>query len=156
MSSVQKKVIFHSDACIQCHACQMACKMWRNTERGIYFRRIEPVWETDDSLGVRLKTRCVACMHCEHPLCVTSCPAGAIRKRPEDGVVIVDETLCTGCGSCALACPFAVPQIGADGKMKKCDLCQSQDVTQDGGAPSCVRACPTGALIYQDGVWQDR
>lgn len=152
MSGVQKKVIFHSDVCIQCHACQMACKMWRGTERGIYFRRIVPVWERDDSLGVCLKTRCVACAHCDHPLCVRACPTGAICKRSDDGIVVVDEQLCTGCGACAAACPFAVPQIGADGRMKKCDLCESQTVTQDGGAPSCVRACPTGALEYCSGA----
>ena len=149
MSSVQKKISFRPEDCIQCHGCQMACSMWRNTKAGIQFREIIPVWEPDGTLGVRLKTRSRACMHCENPLCVPACPAGAIHKRPQDGIVIVDEKLCSGCGACVEACPFHIPQIGEDKKMKKCDLCYSQDTTQGGGAPPCVRACPTGALVYE-------
>ncbi len=149
MSSLQKKITFRPDDCIQCHGCQMACTMWRNPEAGIHFREIIPVWEPDDTLGFRLKSKSKACLHCQNPFCVSACPSGAIRKRPEDGIVIVEEALCIGCGSCAAACPFQIPQIGKENKMKKCDLCYGQDTTQNGGTPPCVRACPTGALVYE-------
>jgi Fe-S-cluster-containing dehydrogenase component len=73
-----------------------------------------------------------------------ACPVDAIRKRQEDGVVLVDQGQCIGCRQCLIACPFGVPQFGKDGRMQKCDFCVER--TADGGDPVCVAACPTRAL----------
>ena len=65
-----------------------------------------------------------SCLHCEEPACVTVCPTGASYKRAEDGIVLVDEDLCIGCGLCAWACPYGARELDADrGVMKKCTLC---------------------------------
>ena len=48
-----------------------------------------------------------SCLHCDEAACVTVCPTGASYKRGEDGIVLVDEELCIGCGLCAWACPTA-------------------------------------------------
>ena len=133
--------IFHSENCVQCHACQAACKSWRNLERGVDWRRVHNLWRgvyPDTSV----LTLSVSCMHCAVPACVGACPAGAISKRPEDGLVLVDRALCTGCHICFDVCQFGAPQFGADGTMQKCDFCG------DGALPGavCVMACPTQAL----------
>ncbi|MFC2434481.1 MAG: 4Fe-4S dicluster domain-containing protein, partial [Peptidiphaga sp.] len=36
------------------------------------------------------------CEHCLNPTCVSACPSGAMYKRTEDGVVLVDQDACRG------------------------------------------------------------
>ncbi|NLF15511.1 MAG: 4Fe-4S dicluster domain-containing protein, partial [Anaerolineaceae bacterium] len=86
----------------------------------------------------------MSCLHCGDPACASVCPTGAITKRAEDGIVVVDQDKCIGCHYCFYACPFGVPQYGPDGKMYKCDFCL--DRLEEGKEPACVATCPTGAL----------
>ena len=137
--------VFRQDSCIQCHGCEMACKMWRQTERGVTWRRVLNLWQGDYP-DVTCAALSLGCLHCAEPACVTVCPTGAITKRDTDGVVLADRSLCTGCQACLEACPYDVPQFGADGLMQKCDLCASGAPAVAGAAPPCVTTCPTGAL----------
>ena len=89
----------------------------------------------------------LSCMHCESPLCAASCPQGAIAKREEDGLVVVDKAKCTGDKWCATACPFDVPRYGDKKVMDKCDACLSLGRKRD-EAPRCVNTCPTKALHF--------
>ena len=59
-------------------------------------------------------------------------------------LVLIDETICNGCGICADACAFGVPQFGENGIMQKCDLCRDQQLGN--AAPPCVDTCPGKAL----------
>jgi Fe-S-cluster-containing dehydrogenase component len=59
--------------------------------------------ELETPLGTHLAP--AACRHCDDPLCMFSCPTGAIKRRPE-GEIFIDYDLCTGVGACALACPY--------------------------------------------------
>src|SRR5690606_12591743 len=36
------------------------------------------------------------CEHCLNPTCVAACPSGAIYKRAEDGIVLIDQEKCRG------------------------------------------------------------
>lgn len=88
----------------------------------------------------------VTCNHCSMPACVAVCPTGAMRKH-EDNVVRSDPELCIGCQTCAVACPFGVPQLNpATGKIAKCDGCFER--VKKGLTPACVAACPTRALSF--------
>jgi len=130
--------------CIGCSSCVMACKDWKNIEpgEGVQMRRLTTI-EDGKVPNVSLVNLSLACMHCGKPACEAVCPAGAISKR-EDGIVVVDSNKCIGCHYCFFACPFGVPQYGADGTMQKCDLCFDQ--LEAGQQPACVQACPVGAL----------
>jgi anaerobic dimethyl sulfoxide reductase subunit B (iron-sulfur subunit) len=134
---------FESDKCVQCHACEVACMAKNNVDLGVHLRRVLSVWGGSfpnvTNQGISL-----ACMHCGDPACMAVCPTGAIQKQPDTGIVTVDQSKCIGCHYCFFACPFGVPQYGADGTMQKCQLCA--DDLAAGKDPVCVSTCPAGAL----------
>jgi anaerobic dimethyl sulfoxide reductase subunit B (iron-sulfur subunit) len=86
----------------------------------------------------------ISCNHCERAICLEGCPTRAIGRR-DDGVVLIDQSLCVGCGYCSWVCPYSSPQYDAKaGVMSKCTLCH-EDLDQ-GLEPACVAACPVRAL----------
>ena len=131
--------------CVQCQACKVACKNTNDVELGPQWRKVVENWS-----GAYPKPRNItmsySCMHCEKPVCVSTCPVKAITKRAGDGIVVVDQQTCIGCRSCEKACPFGAPQFGASGKMQKCNLCLSQ--LGEGKQPACVATCPAEALGF--------
>lgn len=132
------------ERCIKCWACQVACKAWKGTKAGtVNVRRVLDVWNGTFPDVTRTFVS-MSCLHCGDPACASVCPTGAITKRAEDGIVVVDQDKCIGCHYCFYACPFGVPQYGPDGKMYKCDFCL--DRLEEGKEPACVATCPTGAL----------
>lgn len=132
------------ERCIKCWSCQVACKAWKGTKAGtVNVRRVLDIWSGTFPDTTRTFIS-LSCMHCGDPACEAVCPTGAISKRAEDGVVVVDQDKCIGCHYCFFACPFGVPQYGDDGTMAKCDFCQ--DRLAEGKEPACVATCPTQAL----------
>ncbi|MBC7347925.1 MAG: 4Fe-4S binding protein [Clostridia bacterium] len=80
------------------------------------------------------------CNQCSQPECAAACPNEAIARNSQ-GVVVVNQDLCTGCGSCEEACPYGgIYCDGTTGLAYKCDYC--------GGQPRCVEACPHGVLAF--------
>lgn len=136
---------FDTERCVQCHACEVACKSLHNIEPGVKWRTVVDIWQGQYP-DVMNRTISFACLHCGDPACETVCPTGAITKRVQDGIVVVDKDKCIGCHSCFLACPFGVPQYASDGKMQKCNLCVDR-ITQ-GKEPACVATCPAEALHF--------
>ena len=92
------------------------------------------------------------CNHCLNPACVAACPSGAIYKRQEDGVVLVNENKCRAWRMCVAACPYKkVYYNWATGKSEKCILCFPRMET--GQAPACAHSCVgriryMGVLLY--------
>ena len=133
------------DRCVQCHACEVACKAHNKVEIGIKWRHVVGMWAGHYPDLVH-RTISFSCMHCGKPSCVEACPTEAITKRTENGIVVVDGDKCSGCEACAEACPFGVPQFGQDGIMQKCDMCV--DRLAQGKQPPCVETCPSEALHF--------
>ena len=92
------------------------------------------------------------CNHCLNPACVAACPSGAIYKRAEDGVVLVNENKCRGWRMCVAACPYKkVYYNWSTGKSEKCILCFPR--LETGQAPACAHSCVgriryMGVLLY--------
>jgi nitrate reductase beta subunit len=92
------------------------------------------------------------CNHCLNPACVAACPSGAIYKRGEDGVVLVNEDKCRAWRMCVSACPYKkVFYNWSTGKSEKCILCFPRMET--GQAPACAHSCVgriryMGVLLY--------
>jgi anaerobic dimethyl sulfoxide reductase subunit B (iron-sulfur subunit) len=118
----------------------VACISIHNLKPGLKWRRVVETW-FGEFPNVKRLFFSRACMHCGKPACEAVCPTGAISKRAEDGIVVVDGDKCNGCQECFTACPFDVPQFGSDGIMQKCDFC-----LELGEEPACVAHCPTEAL----------
>lgn len=97
----------------------------------------------------------MSCLHCESPECVTVCPTGASYKRPEDGIVLIDQDKCMGCNLCAWACPYGARELDSDsGTMKKCTLCIDRiydtNLPENERQPACVMTCPTNSRVFGD------
>ncbi len=92
------------------------------------------------------------CNHCLNPSCVAACPSGAIYKRGEDGIVLVNEDKCRAWRMCVAACPYKkVYYNWSTGKSEKCILCFPRMET--GQAPACAHSCVgriryMGVLLY--------
>lgn len=86
------------------------------------------------------------CEHCLNPSCMASCPSGAIYKRAEDGIVLVDQDRCRGWRQCITGCPYKKIYFNhKTGKAEKCTLCYPR---LEVGIPTvCSETC-VGRLRY--------
>jgi anaerobic dimethyl sulfoxide reductase subunit B (iron-sulfur subunit) len=141
---------FDQSRCTGCYTCTVACKDWHDIQdTAVSWRRVISL-EKGLFPDVTLSYVSLSCNHCENPACADACPAGAIAKRDEDGIMAVDREQCLGNGNCDMfckqACPYDVPQFGVeeDAKMQLCTLCRDRLAQQK--KPACVDACPMRAL----------
>ena len=86
------------------------------------------------------------CEHCLNPSCAASCPSGAIYKREEDGIVLVDQDKCRGWRKCVSGCPYKKIYFNhRTGKAEKCTFCFPRIEV---GLPTvCAETC-VGRLRY--------
>lgn len=86
------------------------------------------------------------CNHCLNPTCVASCPSGAMYKRTEDGIVLVDQDRCRGWRMCVSGCPYKKVYFNhTTGKAEKCTLCYPR--LEIGQPTVCSETC-VGRLRY--------
>ncbi len=93
------------------------------------------------------------CEHCLNPACAASCPSGAIYKRTEDGIVLVDQDKCRGWRMCVTGCPYKKVYFNhKTGKAEKCTFCYPRIEV---GLPTvCAETC-VGRLRYIGAVLYD-
>ena len=162
-------LVIDLDVCVGCHACAVACKSWNSVgaaapladtapygaeASGTWLNRVHSFEIDDGGAGFTLHFP-RSCLHCDDAPCVPVCPTGASYKRAADGIVLVDEDLCIGCGLCAWACPYGARELDdASGVMKKCTLCADRidnpAIDEADRIPACVRTCPTSARHFGD------
>ena len=92
------------------------------------------------------------CEHCLNPACVSACPSGAIYKREEDGIVLIDQDKCRGWRMCVSGCPYKkIYYNWKSGKAEKCIFCYPRI---EAGQPTvCSETCVgriryLGVLLY--------
>lgn len=92
------------------------------------------------------------CNHCLNPGCVAACPAGAIYKRGEDGIVLISQEKCRAWRMCISGCPYKKTYYNwSSGKSEKCILCFPR--LESGQPPACFHSCVgriryLGVLLY--------
>lgn len=171
-ATTEKKLglVIDLDTCVGCHACVVNCKEWNTSNYGVplsdtdayggnpcgtFLNRVHSYEVTPDSGPAQTVHFPKSCLHCEDAPCVTVCPTGASYKRTEDGIVLVNEDDCMGCGLCAWACPYGARELDQlAGVMKKCTLCvdriYNENIPEEDRVPACVRTCPAGARHFGD------
>jgi len=86
------------------------------------------------------------CEHCLNPACAASCPSGAIYKREEDGIVLIDQEKCRGWRMCVSGCPYKkVYYNWESGKSEKCTFCYPR--IESGQPTVCSETC-VGRIRY--------
>ncbi len=169
---VEKKLglVIDLDICVGCHACVVICKEWNTGSvgapladvdaygeepSGAWLNRIHTFEISPPNAPAQIVHFPKSCLHCDDAPCVTVCPTGASYKRSEDGIVLVDESMCIGCGLCAWACPYGAREMDPVEKvMKKCTLCvdriYNENLQEIDRVPACVRTCPANARHFGD------
>lgn len=159
---VEMMMLLDTSKCIACRACQVACKQWNQLpgEKTVFsgsyqnppdlsaktWTLIQFLEPEDFEQNPRWVFRKRQCFHCTDAACEQVCPTGAIKKQ-ENGTVLINQNICTGCKYCVEVCPFGVPHADHEtGTAKKCWLCL--DRVSSGLKPACATACPTGAVQF--------
>ncbi len=104
-----------------------------------------PNWDEDEGGGEYPNSHFFylprICNHCTHPACLEACPRGAIYKRDEDGIVLINDKQCKGFRFCMEACPYKrIYYNHVRDVSQKCIFCFPR--IEKGVAPACARQCP--------------
>ena len=158
--------------CIGCNACTVACKQENSVPAGINWTETlsEEIGTYPNVTRVYVPT---ICNHCEDAPCARVCPTTATFTT-DDGLVLVDDEKCIGCGACITACPYKKRaklkkeplEVGlhnsgkltpfeeqgyvrfTEGTAIKCTFCHER--VAQGIDPACTLTCPTEARIFGD------
>jgi len=122
--------------CWGCRTCEVACKQENRTAAGVRLIAVREDGPRRRDDRAEFVFRVHLCRHCDAPPCVEACPEEAVRKR-DDGLVVMDYDLCSGCRACLDACPYdAIAFDEAKGIAQKCNLCHHR--IDQGLIPACA------------------
>ena len=134
-----KSLTVYPEKCNSCRACELACSFEKNGVFNPALSCIHVNLFADAAFFVP-----ITCTQCADAWCLQACPSRAIARDADSGAVLVNSKRCVGCKMCTMACPFGTIAVSAKTeKAVKCDQC--------GGDPACVKICPTGALVFEEG-----
>jgi len=136
-----KRIFVKEEWCLGCHLCEYNCAFSNSGMRDMAKKPLFPRIHIEEGDKI---CYAVSCRHCEDPLCVKSCIAGALQVK--DGVITVDQSRCVGCLTCVLVCPYGAVMEDETGVAQKCELCLKNAC----GTPACVAGCPNGAIVYEE------
>lgn len=140
-----KKVYVNEKWCLGCHLCEYNCAFANSgldDMAKLKGKRIFPNIRVEENDKICFA---VNCRHCDDPICVKSCIAGALSKSADD-VVEIDKNKCVGCLTCVLVCPFGCVFPDESGIISKCELCTKNFF----GEPNCVKGCPNNAIVFEE------
>jgi len=132
-SSKRKFVLANISKCIGCNICEYVCAMEKEWSFNPLRSRIRVIRFHP------LFNMAMVCRLCENPPCVIACPREVLKQSYETGVILINESLCNGCGWCIPACPYGAITMNPEKRVVMiCDLCN--------GEPKCIAFCPEEAL----------
>lgn len=159
--------------CVGCTSCQVSCKMENAVPLSSYRSKVD-IADTGEYPKAKRMFFPKICNHCDEPPCVEPCPVEGATFKRNDGIVVVDQNKCIGCGRCINSCPYGarylhpnisvvndpvkyaetVPEVRGKKAWElrvadKCDYCLHRI---DAGIeePACVRNCVGRARFFGD------
>ncbi len=133
-----KTLFIDRTRCNGCGACQAVCALVKRGAQMPQQARIRVRRAGGPAAGY-----VTVCQHCAQPVCLTACMRGIIDQDPATGLVTRRTQGCFTCAACKVMCPSdSIVYDSLLDAFVTCDLC--------GGDPPCAKACPTGALRYED------
>ncbi len=146
----RRRLRIADELCWGCKTCEVACKAENGPPTGVKLisvREDGPVMKDGE---LRFTFRVDRCRHCGRPKCVEACPDRAIVQRA-DGVVVLDQALCSGCRECVTACPYdSIVFDTARNVATKCNLCHHR--IDQGLLPACADNVCLAHCIHLAGV----
>jgi len=130
------KVSIDEHLCWGCKTCEVACKQENGAADGIKLISVHENGPKISDDKPEFSFTVNLCRHCDDPPCAEACPDSAISTR-QDGIVIMDYTMCSGCQACIEACPYDAIVFDDDkGIAQKCNLCHHR--VDEGLIPACA------------------
>lgn len=147
-------LVYDSKKCIGCTACMLSCSLTHYGYQSLSLARIQIMQDSFGKFPNDLKIS--PCRQCKYPVCVTSCPVGAVYVDEANGNVRrIDSKKCVGCKTCIKMCPQQPHRTiwnHIEKKSSKCDLCVDTPHWNEKGGPggkqACVETCPMKALKF--------
>ncbi|HDH27834.1 MAG TPA: 4Fe-4S dicluster domain-containing protein [Euryarchaeota archaeon] len=135
--------------CVACYGCQSSCRMENKMPMGVNRARVGII-DTGEYPNNHRFFLPVLCNHCDNPPCVKACPVPGATYKRDDGLVLVNEKLCIGCGYCVKACPYDARFINPSTMVAdKCTYCAHR-IAEGLEEPACVRNCIGHARYFGD------
>lgn len=135
--------------CNGCKACTVSCGVENGNAPDEHRTEVmqKAITIGDKTYTVNLP---MLCNQCEEPSCVKVCPTRATYKRDEDGIVVIDSTVCIGCNYCIQACPYDGVRFEnkETSTVDKCNFCIQR--SSKGMLPACVETCTGGSRSFGD------
>jgi carbon-monoxide dehydrogenase iron sulfur subunit len=147
-----KQLYYDVKKCLGCKSCEIACALAHSVTNELFkaFKEEALSLPRKKILYYKGKNYPVSCRHCKDPKCVDACIACALTYDKKAGMVLHDENRCVGCWMCVMVCPYGAIRPNINKKLPlRCDKCK------DKNEPSCVKACPTRAIIWEEEISED-
>jgi carbon-monoxide dehydrogenase iron sulfur subunit len=142
-----KQLYYDVKKCLGCRSCEIACSV-AHSEGGNLLKAIKEEVRSLPRKKVIFSGENnypVSCRNCKDAKCVQACMAAALSYNEAKGIVEHDKTRCVGCWMCVMTCPYSAIRPNPEAKIPlRCDKCVDKD------EPGCLKACPTGAIIWQE------
>ncbi len=143
-------LVIDLDKCVGCKGCSVSCHDGHDIAPGVNFCWLDQKGVHGVYPDLHMSYFPRSCMHCTKPPCADVCQANATFVN-EEGIVLIDEDLCTGCQECIAACPYQARFFHQEKQVvQKCDRCIH--LLQIGETPNCVISCQGTARIFGNAV----
>jgi Fe-S-cluster-containing dehydrogenase component len=146
---------FDYSLCIDCHACEVACKEENGIPLGSENRRLwiemkEPEGDFFELQRGKATFMPRQCMQCEDAPCMAACPENAIY-RDANGIVRTDPERCTLDGHCFEACPYDARFVNRTKNFSDhCIFCADTRLARGETTTACQITCPAKLRIFGD------
>jgi len=146
---------FDYKLCINCHACEVACKEENGIDLGAKNHRLwidadEPEGDFVNLDRKKAKFIQMQCQHCENAPCIKACPNNAIY-RDDNGIVRLNKEKCDLSLYCMNACPYSARYVDEKNSITdNCIFCADTRLARGETTTACQIACPSKLRIFGD------